>query len=294
MCSNAKQSQLDFVSSAKHFRSEMAATGSLEELHRLWQSTSFPYSLESSDPFAEAYKKEITDLYTALTGESYRATCELTSVLQKPEDFKIGYPWVSKNLRVVASEMGKAVHAMSVMHNHAEHARTFIEFGAGWGNLVVPLARAGKQVAAVDIDAGFLSRISEEASMHNASVECLHDDFVSVVPRLQGRRFDCVVFCSSFHHCLDFVHLLDLIKSDVLSPDGSIFFFAEPVYAQLAFPWGLRYDGESVWAITCNKWLELGFSEEFFRSLFPRAGLHLEEIPATPGLAGRAWVARKV
>lgn len=216
----------------------------------------------------------------------------MTSVLQTPEDFKTGYPWVSKNLRVVSSELGKAVSSLHAISRYSPNANTFIEFGSGWGNLAIPLARAGMEVTAIDIDPGFLNRMNSEALALGVKIESIQSDFLNAVNILNGRRFDCVIFCSSLHHCLDFMELLASIRDHVLNPGGAIFFFAEPVLPDLAFPWGLRYDGESLWAITCNNWLELGFSETFFHDLFSHLNMSLIEINDETGLCGRSWLAQ--
>jgi len=72
----------------------------------------------------------------------------------------------------------------------------------------------------------------------------------------------------------------------------SIDYFLRCPIDDLAFPWGLRYDGESIWAITCNKWLELGFSKSFFMSVFSGIGMSIDELPDESGFLGSSWIAR--
>jgi hypothetical protein len=43
-----------------------------------------------------------------------------------------------------------------------------------------------------------------------------------------------------------------------------VFFASEPIDDSFDVPWGLRLDGESLWAIRRNGWLELGFQESYF------------------------------
>jgi SAM-dependent methyltransferase len=86
-----------------------------------------------------------------------------------------------------------------------------------------------------------------------------------------GQTFDAVLFYESFHHCWD--HILMLRKlHDVLRPGGRVFFAAEPITDAFPMPWGLRLDGESVWAIRQNGWLELGYTEEYFTATLRREG----------------------
>jgi SAM-dependent methyltransferase len=183
---------------------------------------------------------------------------------------------------------------LHALYRHAPHADSFVEFGSGWGNLAIPLARAGMNVTAIDIDSGFLARMNSEALALGLCIDSIQSDFMDAARVLNGRQYDCVIFCSSLHHCLDFISLIENIRNYVLRPGGSMFFFAEPVFSNLVFPWGLRYDGESIWAITCNHWLELGFSETFFTDIFSRLGMSLTEIQDETGLCGRSWVARNL
>jgi ubiquinone/menaquinone biosynthesis C-methylase UbiE len=282
----------DFVYQALEYKKKLVQPMSLDLFHDLWRSISFPYCMESSDPYSNEYKNEVKFIYECLTSKPYEVSNELTSVLQTSDDFKVGYPWISKSLRVVASELGKSVQAIKIISEYAPSAKSFVEFGSGWGNLAIPLARSSMDVTIVDIDPGFLLRAQDEATHLNIKLNSLSSDFNSAPVLLSGKKFDGVIFCSSFHHCLDFVNLLEDIRDNILSPSGSLFFFAEPVDDAYGFPWGLRFDGESIWAVTCNSWLELGFSEEFFRSLFPRLGFSLTEVDAYIGLGGRAWVAK--
>ncbi|MEM6890477.1 MAG: class I SAM-dependent methyltransferase [Pseudomonadota bacterium] len=281
----------EFVAAAKSFKGEMAKTSNLQELHALWRQTSYAYSFGSSDPFSTEHKHEVLKVYEALCDATYEVSNEVTSATQTPEQFKTGYPWVSKDLGVVATEMGKSVQAMRVFNQHMPNARRFIEFGSGWGNLAVPLARAGMDVTTIDIDVGFLKRMTDEAHALGLSIETIQGDFLEAAQSI-NTPFDAVVFCSSFHHCLDFSDLLTELRERVVNPDGGkIFFLAEPISDAYSFPWGLRYDGESVWAITCNHWLELGFTEEFFREALDRTGFIGERHEDPTGFVGAYWVA---
>ena len=68
--------------------------------------------------------------------------------------------------------------------------------------------------------------------------------------------FDAAVFFESFHHCSDHMRLLRALRQAV-KPDGRAYFAAEPILPDFPIPWGLRMDGESLWAIRSNGWMEL-------------------------------------
>jgi SAM-dependent methyltransferase len=86
-------------------------------------------------------------------------------------------------------------------------------------------------------------------------------------------RFDAIVFDASFHHCSDHRALLASLV-DRLKSEGKVLFAAEPIDETLPMPWGLRLDGGSVWSSRCFGWLELGFTETYFRAGFSVEKLH--------------------
>jgi 2-polyprenyl-3-methyl-5-hydroxy-6-metoxy-1,4-benzoquinol methylase len=283
----------EFAAEAAAYRQKLTAAKTFDELRELWRTSVFPYRMNEQDPFSASYRAEVLALYEMLVQSDYNVQNELTSTHLKAEDFAVGYPWTSKNLGVVASELGKALQGFRVIAEHCPGATSVIEFGAGWGNSAIPLARAGLDVTAVDIDLAFLQRIEREAAALSVGIKTVNAEFLEAA-RNVDRRYDVALFSSSFHHCLEFQELLRLIHKHVLTDNGCICFFAEPVSNGFTFPWGLRYDGEAVWAITCNKWLELGFSEDFFREILDRTGFSVQPVPDSSGYLGLGWVARKI
>lgn len=280
----------EFVGLALIFKDRLASASSFNEIREMWMSTSIAYRYESQDPFSPDYRAEVLRLYERLTREVYRSENELTSNKQSAETFEVGFPWISNNFEVIAQELAKTSQAMRAFYSRGMSNRRFIEFGAGWGNLAIPLARAQQDVAVVDIDKGFLERIESIARREKIEITRYHGDFVEVAKSIT-ETYDAVIFQSSFHHCLEFECLLEALRAHVLNETGSIFFFSEPIYREYTFPWGLRYDGESLWAITNNNWLELGFDQEFFFHLLLRKGFFLSKIDAIPSFVGEGWVA---
>ena len=280
----------EFIRRAKDFKSTLTTARDFDEMRSLWMGTNLAYHLESKDPFSSEYRSEVMEIYSILTEADYSPLNELTSTKQSSEQFEIGFPWVSRNLEIISSEIAKVIQAMRALQSRKLSGGKLIEFGAGWGNLALPLARAGQTMSAVDIDEGFLTRIQRFAAKENLNVECFLGDFLDV-SRSLNERFDGVIFQSSFHHCLNFMELLDSLRDRVLTESGCIIFISEPITRNLPFPWGLRYDGESLWAIMCNKWLELGFDAAFFRDLMLKKGYLLSMIDPIPTVIGEGWIA---
>ncbi len=279
----------EFKEQAARYRDELKQCKGFDDALLLWRRTSLPYMLRETDPFSARYAREVQTVYTSLTEMEYGVANEMSSTKVDAASFKRGYPWITNRLDIIASELMKVCQAMQALHGHRDgQVLDIVEFGCGWGNLALPLARAGQSVTAIDIDQGFLDRITANAALEDLPVQTVQGDFVDVARRLP-RRYDAAVFQASFHHCLAFHELLAALEADVLKEDGAIYLFSEPVFPNYAFPWGLRFDGESLWAIMVNKWLELGFDQDFFLDLLLRTGFFAEQIPPIPGHLGPGW-----
>lgn len=285
-------SKEDFIRSSMVYLNELQTASNFDEMLTLWRKTSIPYSMGNLDPYSREYKELVKHVYKSLSNSDYNPNNELTSTKQSQADFEIGFPWISGNLRIVAEEMAKPVQILDALHVSDKSGARIIEFGCGWGNLALPLARAGQDVTVVDIDEGFLQRVRRKAEKESLTVSSHCGDFVDVAKSVT-EKFGVAIFQSSFHHCIDFMELLSAIRTNVLTPDGIIIFASEPISNDIKFPWGLRYDGESLWAIMCNKWLELGFSHDFFSEMLFNCGFFFEKIPGIDGFVGDGWKANR-
>jgi 2-polyprenyl-3-methyl-5-hydroxy-6-metoxy-1,4-benzoquinol methylase len=282
----------DFFARCRQYRSQLQQARGFEQIQQLWRATRIDYSMPALDPGSLAYRDTVLAVYERLTNAGYHADNELTSTKQSAEDFRLGYPWVARDLGVAAAELGKTVQALLAMQRMGGRVRSVVEFGGGWGNLAVPLAKLGLDVAVVDIDQAFLDRAQDLARRDGFELDVHQGDFVEVADRLPS-AYDVAIFQSSFHHCLDFEVLMQRLADRVLAENGRIFFFAEPIHRDFAFPWGLRSDGESLWAIMCNGWLELGFDEDFFLQMALRHGFFVSRVDGLPGLVGDGWMATR-
>jgi len=258
----------------------------MDETMALWRSTSLPYKSCGLDPFSPEYRAWVLDVYRAISGSDYNCLNELVSTKQDEDNFRIGYPYHSGNPTVVASAYAQLTQVLCNLRE--QPPASILEFGAGWGNLTIPLAKTGYSVTALDIDRAFLDRLGKEAVNSGVEMSFIESDFIEYVSEKRG-AYDAVIFLQSFHHCDDPLRLLTGIRENVLSENGSVYFFSEPITKDLVFPWGLRYSGESLWAIGCNKWFELGFQEDFFVRMLLRGGYWCKIIPEIKRHIGRSF-----
>jgi hypothetical protein len=105
-------------------------------------------------------------------------------------------------------------------------------------------------------------------------------------------KFDCILFFESFHHCENHNLLLSKIER-VLKPGGKIVFGAEPITTDFPIPWGLRMDGQSLWAIRKNGWLELGFNRKYFTEALSKLGFFLDYFEGKDGPWSHVAIAKR-
>ncbi|MDO9707550.1 class I SAM-dependent methyltransferase [Paracraurococcus lichenis] len=220
------------------------------------------------DPFSEAYRQAQLALYRDVAGRDYAVTNEVTAfdveaALRRPFPFYTGSA-VTTGEQLMA--IGFLLRAMAL-----PPGSRVVEFGPGWGNTTLALAKLGHQVTAVDIEPHFCELIRRRAAQEGVEVEVVQDDFLWA--ERCGRRFDAALFYECFHHCADHLRLLRAL-GEALAPEGRIFFAGEPITPDFPMPWGLRLDGNSLWAIRKNGWLELGFREDYFARALAETGWH--------------------
>ena len=166
-----------------------------------------------------------------------------------------------------------------------------LEYGAGFGQTALALARLGVNVDTVDISATFCGYVREQAEFFKVLLTAFEGRFGSN-PR-PGSKYDLIFFYESFHHCLDFQKVvLDL--RDHLAEGGRVILGGEPIvereYDAVPYPWGVRLHSEVVAVVRKQHWFELGFSEAFLFELFRSAGFRGRRVDCEPSLFGRLYV----
>src|SRR3954451_12501532 len=218
------------------------------------------------DPYSDAYRAKVFELYEWLHGKAYDPSNEVTPFdVETAAD--VPFPYMTQSATTVGNHLIAVGHVVRTLA--LPPGSRVLEFGPGWGNTTLALARMGQHVTAVDIEPNFVKLVQTRAARTHAQIEVLHGDFSAVDTFEQ--TFDAVLFFECFHHCADHLGLLAALDR-VVAPGGQVMFAAEPITNDIPYPWGLRLDGESLWAIRRNGWFELGFHEDYFVRTLERFG----------------------
>jgi 2-polyprenyl-3-methyl-5-hydroxy-6-metoxy-1,4-benzoquinol methylase len=240
-----------------------------------------------ADPFSPAYQDFQMSLYQRLSGREYTPANEKTKFDTAAADQR-PFPYNTGSCRTTGF-FTMAVGYLLFCLDLQPGARV-LEFGPGWGNTTMAMAMTGLDVTAVDIEPDFCDLLRLRAQRHGVDVKVVNADFMWAEQVTEP--YDAVVFFECFHHCSDHRRLLAAMDR-ALKPEGRIYFASEPITRDFPVPWGLRTDGESLWAIRTNGWMELGFNETYFREALRRAGWTVER-HAMPDIGWAAvWEARQ-
>ena len=246
---------------------DAAAATSDDALRRVFETFAMRPPVDvPSDPDSEAYRTKQLDLYAHLHGQPYRIANEVTA-FNPGETADRPFPYQTGSARTVGGQLiaiGYLIRQLDL-----PPGSRVLDAGAGWGNTTIALARMGHHVTALDVEPNFLSLIEERSRRKRLALETIRGDF-SLIGRL-GRTFDAVLFFESFHHSSNHQQLIASLDR-VVAPGGQVVFAGEPIWPDFPVPWGLRLDGQSLWAIRRHGWLELGFREDYFLALLARHG----------------------
>ena len=269
-------------------RLDAAARISDDELRRLFPTFAFELELRlPDDPYAEAYRERVFELFELVRGERYDPSNERTPI-DLDACAAAPFPYATQSPETVGDQLMAIGHLIKTM-NLRPKSRV-LELGSGWGNVALALAQMGHSVTTIDIDPGMAALVRERARRLGVVVEARTGDFMSATEL--GRRFESVLFVSSFHHASDHLALLESMHG-LVTREGQVVFAAEPISESLPAPWCLRLDGESLWQIRRRGWLELGFRETYFTETLARFGWQVERSTCADTPFGVVYVARR-
>ncbi len=224
------------------------------------------------DPFSKEYIDYQFSLYEKISGKKYNVNNEASEWIDFNTHSTCPFPYYTQSFNTVSDQL--MMVALIIRTLRLKSGAKILEFGPGWGNTTLALAQMGYQVTAIDIEQRFLKIVEARCSGLLTPPRMICGDF-GEIENLED-SFDAILFYESFHHCSNHQSLIRHSRTH-LAPGGQVMFASEPITDAFPMPWGLRLDGQSLWAIRKFGWLELGFTEMYFRELLLRNGLSLEK-----------------
>ena len=180
---------------------------------------------------------------------------------------------------------------MILKHSGLSAGDRALEYGAGFAQTALCLARLGVKVDTVDISSTFCEYVRRQADFFQVPLTPFHGRF-GINPR-PTERYKLIWFYESFHHCLAFRDVVSALGRHLVD-GGRVILAGEPIveheYAAVPYPWGMRLHSEVAAVVRRHHWFELGFSETFLFGLFERAGFAGRRIDCEPTPFGRLYV----
>jgi SAM-dependent methyltransferase len=212
-----------------------------------------------ADPYSPEYAAAQMKTYLALSGRSsYQPEVNERSLVNFDWHKRWPFPYSTQSPTTVGEQL--MAYGFVIRSMNLRAGASIVEFGPGFGELALHLARMGYRVTAVEIEKDYIELIRHHANMLHLDVALVQQDMATFEP---GEQYDAALFYESFHHCADHLRLLRN-QYAMIVPDGLIAFAAEPV-ADFPHPWGLvRPDGQTLWSIRKFGWFELGFDTSYF------------------------------
>ncbi|MGM4891277.1 class I SAM-dependent methyltransferase [Tardiphaga sp. 839_C3_N1_4] len=242
---------------------------------------------KAEDPDSDEYRNEQFAIYEKIAGKTYSTANEVTS-FDPITSADVPFPYVTQGWQVIGDHLMGIGFIIKCMELKA--GSSVLEFGPGWGNTSIALARSGYDVTCIEIEKNFVALIEERARRKSLSLRVIQGDFLDAANL--GRKFDALLFFECFHHCARHNDLLDILD-DLVNPGGIVVFAAEPITDAFHAPWGIRSDGQTLWAIRNFGWLELGFTETYFRKSLNRRGWAVERRHCPDTSIGTVYIAKR-
>lgn len=247
------------------------------------------------DPWSEEYAAQQHRLWAVITGQDppYRPELHEQDVGWDDADPVKQPGFYRRRDALAVSSAADHVLATGMLLKHCglKAGDWALEYGPGFAQAGLTLARLGIQVDAVDISPRFCDFVRRQAEHFEVPLHAFLGPF-GMAPR-EGRRYQLIWFYESFHHCVDFARIVPLLPG-LLAEGGRVILAGEPIVEveneAVPYPWGVRLHSEVVAVMRQTRWFELGFSEAFLFEIFRRSGLAGVRIDCEPSLFGRLYV----
>jgi 2-polyprenyl-3-methyl-5-hydroxy-6-metoxy-1,4-benzoquinol methylase len=222
---------------------------------------------QSLDPFSEDYVGQQIALYREMSGRDF------DQLSNEHTNFEVDKHVAAINPYDHGSPGGLAQHverlSRAIRFGAPPRGSRFLDMGCGWGLSSEVAAYCGLSVTAVDVNPDFVNLVNRRAARLNHNITAQQGAFDTFE---SDDRFAMIMFYECFHHALRPWDLLTRMARH-LEPEGRIVLAGEPINNHWWTHWGLRFDPLSVYCIHKFGWLESGWSAEFLKASFQRAGL---------------------
>jgi 2-polyprenyl-3-methyl-5-hydroxy-6-metoxy-1,4-benzoquinol methylase len=247
------------------------------------------------DPLSEEYMHQQLKLWSLLTRQERPYTPEIDEKEAPLPEFDVirrpGY-YIRRDTETVRLAADQIIAmGMILKHSGVHPGSRALEYGAGFGQAALALARLGISVDTVDISSTFCGFVRKQAEFFQVPLTPFEGRF-GWNPRGE-QKYDLIFFYEAFHHCADFRSVVHDLKRH-LAPNGRVLLVGEPISRTenryLPYPWGLRLDAEPIAQVRRFGWLELGFTEDFLLRLFTDTGFTAERIECAPSIHGTGYI----
>ncbi len=247
------------------------------------------------DPWSEDYARQQHRLWALVAGveRDYRAEVDEQDVGWDDADpiRRPGYYQRRDPLAVATAADHWLATGMLMQHSGLRPGDWALEYGPGFGQSALALARLGVNVDTVDISPRFVRFMARQARHFDVPLRSFRGAFGHRPD--PDRHYQLLWFYESFHHCVDFRQLVPRL-AEMLAPGGRVILSGEPIVEAecpaVPYPWGVRLHSEVAAVMRTTGWFELGFTEAFLFELFGRSGLRGRRVDCEPSLFGRLYV----
>lgn len=154
----------------------------------------FPFELPD-DPFSKEYSDKQFEFYEYLAGKPYAEANE-ESVFDVELAVAKPFPFLTESASIVGNQLMAIGHIIKTMNLPA--GSRVLEFGPGWSNITLQLARMGYSVTAVGVEIRFIELIRKRAKQKQLKVDLRIGTFDFVDQTEE--QWDAVLFFECFHH----------------------------------------------------------------------------------------------
>lgn len=248
------------------------------------------------DPWSPEYAAQQHRLWAAITGVEDRPYDAATDEVDFGWDgadpiLRPGFYQRRDALAVDSAADHILATGMLLKHSGLKPGDWALEYGAGFAQSALALARLGVNVDTVDVSSRFCDFVNHQAGHFQVPLRGFQGQFGDA-PR-PGQRYRLIWFYEAFHHCADFMQVVPRLM-ELLEDGGRVILAGEPIveqeYAAVPYPWGVRLHSEVAVVMRQTRWFELGFTEAFLFELFRHAGFTGRRVDCEPSLFGRLYV----